>query len=159
MSDPTKAVIRRPLPQEMDSLYAMGYDVWGQGDDLPTHLHDCRTSPKYQAGEWYVLVDDQQPLSSLIVYRHGYHLPSGCVGIGSVATAADQRRQGYASKLVSVVSELLLAESECHAIFLHSDIGAEFYRQLGYQPVMEDSACMVRKTSPDVYLERIPDYF
>lgn len=143
----------------MDRLYMMGYDAWGDGDDEATHLDDCRTSEKYAAGEWFVWDEAGQAVASLIVFKNRYQLASGCYGIGSVATAPDQRGQGYASALINAVVGLLAERDQARAVYLHSDIEPAFYRQLGFEYLQSDSRCMVRTIGAPVSLNCIPDYF
>lgn len=143
----------------MDRLYMMGYDVWGDGDDEATHLHDCRTSEKYAAGEWFVWDEAGQAVASLIVFKNRYQLASGCYGIGSVATAPDQRGQGYASALIKAVVEWLAERDQARAVYLHSDIEPAFYRRLGFECVQPGSHCMVNKLNDSVSVAPIPDYF
>lgn len=138
--------VRRAQPGDLDRVYMMGYDTWGDGDTRQLHLEACRASEKYQRGHWYVSCDDDLPVSSLIVYAEGFRLPEDCHGIGSVATDPAGRGQGHASRLMGEVSAILQAEGS-RGIYLFSDIDPGFYRQLGFEPVAvqeyPDSCCMV----------------
>lgn len=152
-------MIRAPQGAEMDAVYLMGFDAWGDGDDVATHLQACRSSAKYAAGQWFVLDVDGQAVASLIVYQQRYRLPPDCYGIGSVATSPGQRRRGYAAALIKAVVAQLVNERQAKAVLLHTDIGLEFYRRLGFEPVAPDSHCMVRKARSEVSVDVIPDYF
>ncbi|PTY37930.1 hypothetical protein BGP77_15840 [Saccharospirillum sp. MSK14-1] len=152
-------MLRQPQPEEMDRLYQMGYDAWGDGDDMATHLRDCRTSEKYASGEWFVWDHQGQAVASLIVFHDRYRLPGGCYGIAAVATDPDYRRQGYASDLVNAVVAWLIERNQARAVYLHSDIDPLFYRRLGFECVATGSCCMVRIIHPDFSQGDIPDYF
>ena len=156
--------VRTARPDELEALCLMGYDAWGRGDPRGRYLDRCRQSDHYRSGSWYVLTASGAPLSSLIVYRAGFTLPSGCAGIGSVATAPDSRGQGYATTLVREVTRRL-GEDGVRGVYLHSEIGAAFYAALGYRPTDppgEDSGsiCMVHAFSDARELQGYaPDYF
>ncbi|MFG1495345.1 GNAT family N-acetyltransferase [Saccharospirillum sp. HFRX-1] len=150
--------VRAPESAEMDAVYMMGYDVWGDGDDIDTHLNDCRHSAKYAAGEWFVWDLGGEPVASLIVFRDGYQLAEQCYGIGAVATEPGHRRQGYASALVQAVVNVL-AQRQAKAIFLHCDIEFDFYRRLGFELQVADSRCMMLAVEPGFQCLRLPDYF
>ena len=71
--------IRKAMPEDLDSIYLMGIDVWSDGSTEKEYLSECRSSPKYKKGEWFVLVDSQDnPISSLITYM----LAENTIGIG-----------------------------------------------------------------------------
>lgn len=59
---------RPAIPADMDRIYMMGFDAWGEGSNQDDYLSGCRSSPKYAQGKWFVLEHDQELLSSLIVY-------------------------------------------------------------------------------------------
>ena len=88
----------------MMDAYAHGYDAWGDGASLSDYLKRCSSSDKYALGEWYGLLiqstsqnstmkrtQSSTLVSSLILYREGFSLPEGSVGIGSVATLLFER--------------------------------------------------------------------
>ena len=156
--------VRAARPDELEALWLMGYDAWGRGDPPDHYLDRCRQSEHYRSGAWYVLTASGTPVSSLIVYRVGFALPSGCTGIGSVATAPDSRGQGYATTLVGEVTRRL-GEDGVRGVYLHSEVGAAFYAALGYRPTDppgndSGSICMVH-TFRDArqLLAYEPDYF
>lgn len=151
-------MIRQPHPAEMDAIYRMGYDVWGDGDDISTHLNDCRSSEKYAAGDWFVWDLDGQPVASLIVFHQRYRLPEHCFGLGAVATEPAFRRRGYASALIEAVVAVL-AERQAQAIYLHSDIDPAFYQRLGFQPIGDNPSCLRKDLHPSFRSDVVPDYF
>ncbi|EPO7472538.1 GNAT family N-acetyltransferase, partial [Vibrio cholerae] len=93
---------------ELDTIYSMGFDVWNGGLSFQEYLVNCQNSKKYQAGTWYVLVDGERIVSSLIVYSGLFGLQEGCFGIGSLVATPELRHRGYGSKLVGLMKAELL---------------------------------------------------
>lgn len=141
--------IRTASASELDAVYRMGFDVWGEGLTLDAYLAGCRASPKYAAGTWWVSTGaDGVPLSSLLA--HEIALPSGpaAVGLGSIATPPEQRGRGHASRLIAEVIRRR-EESGAEVFFLFSDIDPAFYERFGFQalgpcPKKPDSILMAR---------------
>lgn len=138
--------IRKAHPHEYDDIYKMGFDVWGEEQELEIYLEGCRQSPKYKQGTWYVLVDERGLLySSLIKYLFTEEV----CGIGPIATPLAFRKQGHASELIEKSLELFEREG-IKRIFLFSEIGAAFYEKFGFLQLPEqfqqykDSTCMIR---------------
>ncbi len=150
--------VREAQCHELDAIYAMGFDVWGDGISYEEYLVGCRESQKYQAGTWYVLIDNEQILSSLIVYQNKFGLKDDCFGIGSVATPNRLRRRGYASNLVNLVKTELFAHRNCKAIFLYSDIDQQFYSKLGFITV-KGCDCMYAPSPGFEFDGSLPAYF
>ena len=75
--------LRKAKACELDTIYEMGFDVWGSGLPFEEYLSLCRQSKKYQLGFWYVLIDKETVYA--IVYRDGL-AKTGCFGIGSLST-------------------------------------------------------------------------
>lgn len=151
--------IRTPTVEEMDDVFMMGFDVWGEALSSSDYLNGCRNSSKYQKGHWHVLVVNDEIVSSLITYKNEFGLPKKCYGIGSVATPPACRNKGYASALVSeVVQKLEVAGGR--AIYLFSDIDTGFYEKLGFEIVDIKSGCMVRRVDPlSALTQDAPSYF
>ncbi|MBW3697728.1 GNAT family N-acetyltransferase [Vibrio sp. T187] len=150
--------LRKSEPSELDVIYNMGFDVWNGGLSLEEYLTGCRNSDKYRAGTWYVLIENGQIVSSLIVYSGLFGLKEGCYGIGSVATPLSLRGKGYASQLIRLVTAELFARSGIKAVYLHSDIGHEFYRKLGFATIAKTD-CMLNSKDTSLLEEPIPEYF
>jgi N-acetylglutamate synthase-like GNAT family acetyltransferase len=138
--------IRKALPEEYDEIYRMGFDVWGDGETLENYLDGCRSSPKYQQGYWYVLVDDTGTICSSLIR---YSISTDTCGIGSIATPPALRKKGHASMLI--VNALKLFECEgFRKTFLFSDIESKFYEKFGFSALSHQhqnykkSVCMVR---------------
>src|SRR5690606_2186612 len=120
--------IRSAQSEDMDSIYMMGFDVWGDDLSQDEYLKGCRESKKYQKGSWKVLEQDGQLVSSLIQYR----LKDGWIGIGSIATPVSFRRRGFAANLVMGVLDELRESSDVQSIFLFSDIDHHYYHRFGF---------------------------
>jgi len=62
--------IRKVSHHELDTIYLMGFDVWGEGLSRDEYLAGCQSSKKYQSGVWYVLSMKSRslPLSSIATY-------------------------------------------------------------------------------------------
>lgn len=150
--------LRKAEVHELDLIYSMGFDVWGEGLSYEEYLSGCRNSKKYLAGTWYVLDEKSQVVSSLIVYSGMFDLKEGSFGIGSVATPLELRHQGYASKLVNLVKSELFDRRNCKTIYLHSDIEQQFYMKLVFVSI-QGSDCMICTKEPVVSNGTIPAYF
>lgn len=172
-----KTVIRRSILKkmreatikDMDVVYMMGFDVWG--DKMPTqdYLTMCQGSSKYKKGKWFVLedTDTKELLSSLIVYELKLSEDLVGRGIGSISTPLHVRRKGYASILLEKVINELEQKMGCNHFFLYSDIGSDFYKRFNFveiPPSMQkykDSICMYysKENDMDAISFDIPDYF
>lgn len=140
---------RRTTTKELDTIYLMGFDSWGNGETVDKYLARCYTSPKYKIGKWFVLEKRGTIVASLIVYKDTLNLAANCFGIGSLTTAKNHRNKGYASLLVSQVCQILQSEKGI-AVYLFSDIGPDFYQRLGFEQVKD--VCMVKKLVPNINL-------
>ncbi len=125
---------------ELDEIFLMGYDTWGAGLPVEMYLDSCAASYKYKKGQFYVLEDNVgQLLSSCIVYplsAFGGAVSERAVGIGSLATAANERHKGYATLLLSMLMSALEADG-VDAFFIHSDIHPKIYENLGFSAAPE----------------------
>ncbi|TVO37698.1 GNAT family N-acetyltransferase [Vibrio algivorus] len=150
--------LREAEPHELDAIYSIGFDAWSGGVSYEEYLVGCHDSKKYQAGTWYVLIDNEQILSSLILYQNIFGLKEGCFGIGSVATPNSLRGRGYASNLVNLLKTELFSNHNCKTIFLHSDIDHKFYGRLGFVTVKGSDCMYVSRVFFDCD-GSIPEYF
>lgn len=153
-----KMQIRTACRHELDIIYLMGFDVWGEGLSRDEYLAGCQSSKKYQSGVWYVLVVDEKPVSSLIVYSDLFGLGQGCFGIGSLATDPAMRGKGFGSQLLRGVTEMLLNAPNTVATFLHADIGHHYYERLGYRRI-PGGDCMYFSHRRPRYVGEPPTYF
>ena len=156
--------LRNARADELEQIYRMGMDAFGEGSSERSYLAACRASPKYRQGSWQVLVEGEQLRSSAIVYLLGDHR----VGIGSIATPPDLRGQGFASTLVRrLVAEVEARDADA-IFFLYSDIRPAFYEKLGFTQLApeaqryRDSICMARGKDIARFMHdalRTPEYF
>lgn len=141
--------VRTASATELEAVYRMGYDAWGEGLALDAYLAACRASPKYAAGVWWVLAGEDGRLESSLL-AHEIPLPSGApaAGLGSIATPPELRGRGHASRLIAEVIRRR-EESGAEVFFLFSDIDPAFYERFGFQalgtcPKKPDSILMAR---------------
>lgn len=160
---------RKAVIDDMDSIYAMGYDAWGDNAAMEQYLEGCRSSKKYKRGTWYVYEDvhSRELLSALIVYNINPSAEITVRGLGSISTPNNFRKKGYASGLIKAVLKELSEKEQCNHFFLYSDIGSEFYKLLNFNVLpsshqkYKDSICMYYSElySPSSISFSIPDYF
>lgn len=112
----------------------MGFDVWGGDCSEHDYLELCSASQKYAQGSWHVLFSDNELVSSIIEYQNCWGLDAGYLGFGSVCTAPQFRRQGYASLLLSHRIQNAKALG-FQGIYLFSDIDPALYEKLGFEIV------------------------
>lgn len=155
---------------DMSKVPLLAHDTWGEGRTTEEHISFCMSSPKYKKGRWFVLEQSGDVLSALICYRNQFSLPDHVIGIGSVATAPQHRKKGYATILLNEVITKHLADKTVRGFFLYSDIDPCVYERLGFLRLPEElqryksSVGMIRlvhKTS-ESFTEagfKAPDYF
>jgi predicted acetyltransferase len=162
-------IIREARSEDMELVYLMGYDVWGENMPSKEYVTMCNGSSKYKRGNWYVLeeTDTKELLSSLIVYELNPSEDLFVRGIGSIATPKHLRQKGYASTLIQLVIKDLEQKENCNNFFLYSDIGIDFYNSLKFIEIpptkqkYKDSICMYYSKENDIDFipVEIPDYF
>lgn len=151
--------VRPADTEDMDTIYLMGFDVWGEGQSEAEYLAGCRGSKKYMLGEWYCLTEDGVVLSSLITYKNQFGLADQYGGIGSIATHPNHRKNGYAGTLIQNCIESHNKEKYL-GLLLFSDIGAAYYEKFGFTVVKreEESALMCLSLNGGG-LPELPRYF
>lgn len=159
---------RHAEEKDMRRIFTLGYDAWGEGLTLEEHIEKCMNSPKYEDGEWYVIVDTDidQVVSALIAYD--LHKPGEPIvkGLGTFATEPFTRKRGYGSKLIEQTIQELAGEN-CYHFFLYSDIDTSFYKQFGFTVLpdrfqkYDDTVLMYYGGNDELDLNTftIPDYF
>ncbi|MCK1992220.1 N-acetyltransferase [Peribacillus muralis] len=162
-------IMREAAGKDMEAIYMMGYDVWGDNMPANEYISMCQNSGKYKQGQWHVLeeTDTKKLVSSLIVYELNPSENLIVRGIGSIATPISERKKGYASLLIQKVINDLEQRMNCTDFFLYSDIGAELYEKLNFKklPSMKqkykDSICMYYSKEKDMesISFEIPNYF
>lgn len=126
--------VRRARPEEMNSIYLMGFDSWSNELSEHEYLAQCQNSPKYAKGTWFVLEDnDGKAVSSLITYEFDPLNGKAAIGLGSIATQSEFRKKGLASQLAWQVMTLFFERDGSRAFFLYADLNPQFYeRHLGF---------------------------
>lgn len=159
-------IFREARKSEIAGILKEGYTVWSKGRTLEQYCTDNRKEDAY--GTRYVVEDEGQILSSLILLRFGKFLDRQMVGIGSVITPSEFRHKGYAAELLKNTIQLV---RKGDAAFLYSEVSPAFYEAFGFRvlPVNmqkdPDSICMVRCDTPifqillSVGIKLIPDHF
>ncbi|TGA99002.1 N-acetyltransferase [Sporolactobacillus shoreae] len=139
--------IRKADIDELNAVYMMGYDSWGKGLSKDDYIKLCHQSPKYPTGTWFILEEEGKLLSSLIIY----HLNNSLIGIGSVATAVDVRKQGNATILLKKIIDLFPKGT---VFCLYSDVEPKIYERIGFKSVAEEN-----QPYHDTVLMYYPDNF
>ena len=127
-------LVRVPNHNEMDDIYLMGFDAWGENFSKSKYLNICRNSQKYKLGNWFCLDIEGKLVSSLIIYKNCLGLKEGYAGLGSIATQPKYRNIGYASALITNCISNLIQENAA-GIFLFTEIGNEIYQRFGFHDV------------------------
>ncbi|MCB0367926.1 MAG: GNAT family N-acetyltransferase [Bdellovibrionales bacterium] len=157
--------LRKANETDFEEIFMMGFDVWSDGQIKTDYLKECHESPKYKKGQWWVLEDGQKTLlCSAITYDFGH----SNWGIGSLATPANLRKQGFASELLKKLT-LELFNKSTKSIFLYADISPRFYEKHGFVSLPKEfqkyqsSTCMIKADSPEkIWSEQgfeSPNYF
>lgn len=162
-------MMRRARNEELKEIYFMGFDVWSDGQSKEDYLKNCFASKKYLQGEWYVFQVNKRIVSSLITYKLNIGIYESAIGIGSIATVLEYRRQGFAQKLLQAVIVENETIKKIQAHFLFSDISPHFYEQLNFKvlPIKfqncKTSICMMRSSNYDKIIGNpdfiLPNYF
>lgn len=155
--------IREAAQSELDQIFMMGFDVWAEGS-VEDYILECRDSPKYKRGTWFVLLEDERLVSSLILYDLG----ANEFGIGSIATSEKFRNKGYASRIIKDVIQRIENKNPAAVFFLYSDINPEFYEKFSFFKLSvttqryKTTTCMIRGQNIEKYFSDkkfIPEYF
>ena len=129
-----KIDVKKACAMDMDSIYMMGFDVWGVESSEEQYLRECQSSSKYKLGEWHCLESSNSLVSSLIVYKNQFKLQDCYAGLGSISTVPDSRGNGFASKLIVECVEKLRADDYA-GVYLHSETDSGIYDRLGFRSV------------------------
>lgn len=128
-------LVRRAKNKDFPGIFLMGFDTWGEeGNTKEQHIEFCqqRVEYKYKYGNWYVLEDKETIKSSLICYKNAFGLALDAVGIGSVATQPEHRKQGYMSHLLDKSIFMEKEAGKVDYFFLFSDIDPYVYQKHGF---------------------------
>jgi N-acetylglutamate synthase-like GNAT family acetyltransferase len=163
-----RMIIREATKQEREFLFRKAYQVWHKSRTLEEYIKD--NSKEDAFGTRFVIDQDGQLVSSLIVLKLEPIMGKKVYGIGSVLTPKPHTGKGYATILLeNRISKI--EKDEDAFIFLYSDIDPDFYRRLGFRLLPQElqkkvqSPCMVRCGEMcwdkliRVSIDRIPEYF
>ncbi len=128
--------IRKATPEDMKEIYQMSFDAWGGDLTENAYIKSCYNSEKYKLGNWYCLEESGEVISSLIIYSSCLGLADNYMGLGSISTKPIFRRLGYADKLIRYCIDYL-SKSNCHGLFLFSEIGTKMYEKYNFKTVKE----------------------
>lgn len=137
---------------ELERILETTYEIWHDGLSRPAYArfwHAQRATPwgSRNLTRW-ALVDGAEVLSGAKIYRFSAVLDGRAItvtGIGAVFTPAAHRGRGHAAELI----ERLLAREtadRCDLALLFSEIGPDYYRRLGFEPIpLDEVALQVRE--------------
>lgn len=160
-------IFREAKPEEKKLLFNAGYKEWSKNRTFDQYCIDNSKEDEY--GKRYVLVNNDEIVSSLIVLRLKDIVEKRVYGIGSVVTPTQYTGNGYATELLkNCINEI--PKEQC-LVFLYSDVKPSFYERLDFRILprkfqkYDKSICMVR--CEDYMLEelltsskvKIPEYF
>ncbi|KAJ2994456.1 hypothetical protein HDV02_001547 [Globomyces sp. JEL0801] len=143
-----KSLIQSKNPKLIQKALESNYSAWGAPSltleeyfERESYLASSKFS-KESLISWF-LVDSDSPediLSSCETYRIPCLLSTNdgivkgfCFAIGSVYTPTQHRRKGYASEMMKLLQNTLKSFKDSVASTLYSDIGRDFYANLGWK--------------------------
>lgn len=119
----------------MQAVYRLGLDAWGTpGAPIADYLALCEGSPKYRRGNWRAFHHDQsgELIAALICYEIRVRNQS-IVGIGSIATAPDHRRQGHGREGLVGTIECVSQRTGGALFLLFADSATSIYAAAGFK--------------------------
>ncbi len=159
-------IFRQAKTQEIDSILEEGYKVWSKGRTYERYLEDNRKEDAY--GARYILEENKEIVSSLILLNLQSVCSRETCGIGSVLTPAIHMHRGYATSLITSCLEQI--PDRGGYVFLYSEISPLFYEKFGFRilpPELQKSKapCMVLCNEAawnelmKISVDQIPEYF
>ncbi len=160
-------IIRQAKPEEHELLFGEGYKVWSKNRTFEQYCADNSREDAY--GTRYVMENNGEIVSSVILLKFKKLYGNKAYGFGSVLTFQGHTGNGYATELLkSCMKEI---EEENRIIFLYSEINPAFYEKLNFRvlpPHLQKdtrAVCMALcgdnawKQLLDTHVSLIPDYF
>lgn len=160
-------VFRRAKPQEILELFWEGYKVWSRNRTFEQYSADNGKEDAY--GTRYVIEENGELVSSLILLKLKDLSRKRIYGIGSVLTPLVHKKKGYASELLKNCLEQV--DSSNAIIFLYSEVAPAFYERFHFRvlpPRLQKdtgSICMALCTD-EIWeqllkhgIDAIPDHF
>lgn len=160
-------VFRQAKQDEIDQLLSEGYKVWSKSRTFEQYCAENRKEDAY--GTRYVIEDNGDIVSSLILLNLKSINSKIVYGIGSVLTPHTYKHKGYATELLK--SCILQINIDVSLVFLYSEIDPAFYGRYNFRilpPNLQkdaDSICMVLCDDDSWQIlinggiELIPDHF
>ena len=160
-------IFRQAQPGERELLFREGYKEWPKNRTYEQYCADNAKEDAY--GTRFILEDNGEIISSLILLTLKDVAGRKAYGIGSVLTPKPHAGKGYATELLNTCLRREVPEGAF--LFLFSDINPDFYKRLNFRVLpspyqrYEKSPCMVYCTdnnwsallnSPS---ESLPSYF
>lgn len=160
-------LIRKAREDEIIELFQDGYKVWHKGRTFEKYCIDNSKEDSY--GVRYVIEENNNIVTSLILLKLNKIGDCMVYGIGSVLTKTDYAGKGYATCLLKSCLDKILEKNRY--VFLYSEIDKSFYERLQFKPLPDQlqkdrkAVCMV-SCSEELWEEllkkdinSVPDYF
>ncbi len=130
-------LVRTVAPEDEPTVLAFGYDAWGAGRELGAFVASYAHSAHHLRGTRYLLEDDA---GAIVADLNTLRFQRGVVGIASVATHPERRREGHASRLLAAVMALVRereqrTEEPTTRFLLFSEVNPALYERLGFRTV------------------------
>lgn len=122
---------------EKAKVFASVHPHWPHSPDLDQHVKMRLESVQHQHATWFYLEVEGEVAASLGAYPFSFNVHNEVlegIAIGAVFTVECFRGKGLAKKLIKQVEQHVQKQGAKLCI-LYSDIGYDFYQQLGYQRV------------------------
>lgn len=160
-------IFRQSKQEEIEDLFREGYQVWSRNRTFEQYCKDNRKEDAY--GIRYVIEENGDIVSSLILLSLKEIFGRKVYGIGSVLTPALHKHKGYATILIKKCIEQISDKNAM--IFLYSEITPSFYERFCFrvlpQNLQKDSGsiCMVLcddiiwKELQNISVNMLPDHF
>jgi len=160
-------IFRQAKQEEIDQLFREGYKVWSKNRTFEQYCSDNRKEDAY--GTRYVIEDNGEIVSSLILLTLKSIDSKLVYGIGSVLTPIIYKYKGYATELLKNCIQQMHVDASL--VFLYSEIDPAFYERFNFRVLPAylqkdaDSICMVLcdddswQVLINSGIELIPDHF
>ncbi|MEI8199493.1 MAG: GNAT family N-acetyltransferase [Eubacteriales bacterium] len=160
-------IFRQAKQEETEQLLREGYNVWSKNRSFEQYYTDNCKEDAY--GTRYVIEDNGEIVSSLILLTLRSICGKLVYGIGSVLTPPIYKYKGYATELLENCIQQL--DVDVSLVFLYSEIDPAFYERFNFRilpPYLQkdaDSVCMVLcdddswQVLINSGIELIPDHF
>jgi predicted N-acetyltransferase YhbS len=160
-------IFRQVKQEEIDQLFREGYKVWSKNRTFEQYCSDNGKEDAY--GTRYVIEDNGEIVSSMILLTLKSIGGKSVYGIGSVLTSPIYQYKGCATELLKNCIQQINVNTSL--VFLYSEIAPSFYERFNFKVLPSylqkdaESICMVlcdddsRQVLTDRGIELIPDHF